>query len=85
MCSEFVPKKYFSLNSQYAGIPKHLTYLLLLQNRPMFLMPWLVFNPLAIIIYIIGTLIALVHHGGLNNSAFVAGHLIIGVSCCCKY
>ncbi|KAH0814336.1 hypothetical protein GEV33_008453 [Tenebrio molitor] len=47
-------------------------------NRPMLLVPWLIFNPVAIVVYIISILIAIIHHSGDNSTFFIIGHLVMG-------
>lgn len=56
-----------------------------LQNRPGMLLPWLIFNPIAIAIYVIGTIVGLVHHNGISNTVFVVSHLTVGIAICSKY
>ncbi|GLV35298.1 hypothetical protein CBL_01552 [Carabus blaptoides fortunei] len=51
-------------------------------NRPILLLPWLIFNPIAITIYVIGTVVGLVHHSGISNTGFVIGHLLVGIAIC---
>ncbi|EFA01686.1 uncharacterized protein LOC664274 [Tribolium castaneum] len=47
-------------------------------NRPVLLVPWLIFNPVAVVVYIISILVAIIHHSGDNATFFIIGHLIIG-------
>jgi cobalamin biosynthesis protein CobD/CbiB len=51
----------------------------------MLLVPWLIFNPVAIIVYIISILIAIIHHSGDNSTFFIIGHLVMGTIVSCKY
>ncbi|KAF7268329.1 hypothetical protein GWI33_018523 [Rhynchophorus ferrugineus] len=48
-------------------------------NKPSLLTPYLVINPLALFVYIVTTLIAIIHHTGENNAPFIIGH--IAISC----
>ncbi|RZC37032.1 uncharacterized protein BDFB_011168, partial [Asbolus verrucosus] len=47
-------------------------------NRPLLLVPWLVFYPIAVIVYIILILIAIIHHVDSDRILFIIGHLIAG-------
>ncbi|XP_018561417.1 uncharacterized protein LOC108903656 [Anoplophora glabripennis] len=49
-------------------------------NHPTLLLPWLILNPIALIVYLIGTFIAIIHHTGLNNTPFIVGHLVVGLA-----
>lgn len=51
-------------------------------NRPNLLVPWLVFNPIAIGIYVISTIVGLVHHNGISNTGYVISHLVVGLAIC---
>ncbi|KAK4886689.1 hypothetical protein RN001_002960 [Aquatica leii] len=51
-------------------------------NRPLLLLPWIILNPTAIVIYVITTIIGIIHHTGLNNRSFIVGHLIVGLAVC---
>ncbi|KAJ3659181.1 hypothetical protein Zmor_010884 [Zophobas morio] len=51
-------------------------------NRPVLLMPWLIFNPIAILVYIISILVAIIHHTGENSTYFIIGHLTVGTIVC---
>lgn len=54
------------------------------QNRPLLFLPWLIFNPLSIVVYVIGTLIAMAHHTSVQNTFFIIGHMILAITLCCK-
>ncbi|KAJ8915901.1 hypothetical protein NQ315_015514, partial [Exocentrus adspersus] len=49
-------------------------------NNPVLLLPWLILNPIALIIYLVGTFIAIIHHTGINNTPFIVGHLLFGLA-----
>ncbi|XP_060530576.1 uncharacterized protein LOC132704544 isoform X2 [Cylas formicarius] len=46
-------------------------------NRPVLLLPWLGLNPATLAVYIVATLIAIVHHTADDNTPFVVGHVLI--------
>lgn len=48
-------------------------------------MPWLILNPVAIVVYIIATLIAIIHHTGIDNTPFIVGHLLFALAITRKY
>ncbi|KAJ8948284.1 hypothetical protein NQ318_020771 [Aromia moschata] len=54
-------------------------------NHPNLLLPWLVLNPVALTTYIVGTLIAIIHHTDYNRTPFIIGHLLLALSVTCKY
>ncbi|KAH1022248.1 uncharacterized protein LOC109535305 [Dendroctonus ponderosae] len=46
-------------------------------SHPVLLTPYLILNPVCLFIYIVGTLVAVVHHTGENNTPYIIGHLFI--------
>ncbi|CAH0560923.1 unnamed protein product [Brassicogethes aeneus] len=45
-------------------------------NRPALLLPWLIYNPIFIAIYLIATIIGVVNHSDTDKAHFVFGHLV---------
>ena len=45
-------------------------------NHPVLLTPYLILNPICLFVYIVGTLVAVIHHTGENHAPFIIGHLI---------
>nr|CAH7722193.1 unnamed protein product [Callosobruchus chinensis] len=54
-------------------------------NRPTLIVPWLLLNPSIVLLYIIGTLIAIIHYSGNNVIPFIIGHLLFALIVTCKY
>ncbi|KAL1489741.1 hypothetical protein ABEB36_013676 [Hypothenemus hampei] len=48
-------------------------------NHPSLLSPWLILNPICLFVYIIGTLVAIIHHGTNNGTKFLIGHIMTSV------
>ncbi|CAG9762362.1 unnamed protein product [Ceutorhynchus assimilis] len=48
-------------------------------NHPSLLTPWLVLNPVGLFVYVVGTLIAIIHHTGNNSTPYVVGHVFFSV------
>ncbi|XP_023021760.2 uncharacterized protein [Leptinotarsa decemlineata] len=48
-------------------------------NRPGLLTPWLILNPIALGVYILATLTAIIHHTSLNMTPFIIGHMLLGI------
>ncbi|CAH1159901.1 unnamed protein product [Phaedon cochleariae] len=48
-------------------------------NRPALLRPWLVLNPVALILYIICNVVAIIHHNNMNNTPFIVGHFLLTI------
>ncbi|XP_030745621.1 uncharacterized protein LOC115874570 [Sitophilus oryzae] len=44
-------------------------------NHPTLLMPWLILNPVALFVYIVGTLVTIIHHTGVNNASYIMAHI----------
>ncbi|XP_066145761.1 uncharacterized protein [Euwallacea fornicatus] len=48
-------------------------------NRPALFMPWLIFNPICLFVYEVGTLVAVIHHTSENNAPFIVGHIVASI------
>ncbi|KAJ8978808.1 hypothetical protein NQ317_014278 [Molorchus minor] len=49
-------------------------------NHPNLLVPWLVLNPVALFMYMVVTLIAVVHHTEVHRTTFIVGHLLLALT-----
>lgn len=56
-----------------------------LQNQPGLFTPWLIFNPICLFVYIVGSLVAVIHHSGQNNGAYIVGHIFSSILVTGKY
>ncbi|XP_065158183.1 uncharacterized protein [Atheta coriaria] len=50
-------------------------------NRPILLLPWIGFGPVCLAFYVLGTLIAIIHHSSDNNAIFITAHLMVTTIC----
>ncbi|CAH1963588.1 unnamed protein product [Acanthoscelides obtectus] len=48
-------------------------------NRPVLVIPWLILNPAAVLVYVLGTLIAIIHYSGDNVVPFIIGHILFAL------
>ncbi|CAH2004634.1 unnamed protein product [Acanthoscelides obtectus] len=48
-------------------------------NRPVLVIPWLILNPAAVLLYVLGTLIAIIHYSGDNVVPFIIGHILFAL------